>query len=477
MSIRVIYDYIIAGAGPAGLTCAWILAKNGYKCLVIERENTIGGCHRVRRVNGYFCEHGPRIYATAYLNFLDLLSDMNIDYTELFTPYNFSVGSISTQNANSFSTHEIVSLVRTWLYGTFISKNYHKNTSVLQFAHENKFSHKAVKTLDRLCRLSDGAGVERYTLFEFLELFNQNALYTILQPKLPNDIGLMKQWKQSLDKTKCVDFLFEHSIESVNENTNTSSSVVTDRGSTFHYTQGCILALPPRALSKIYPVYIQFEKHTRYEVYIPVLFHYDRELSLPSQHGSSDSSDWELASIVLTDYMKFQHPNSKTVISCCITNTNAISRFTNKTANQSTKAEMIEEMFRQLKVQYPELPNPTVTILSPGVFYNSLKQKWDTKDDAYIRPIESLQPFIPFDIPNTHKVYTVGTHTGQHFYDFTSMESAVTNGIELCKRILPSRCIGSYLPTIKTPVTIDGIVFVFTCVLVVYLISRTKFFM
>ena len=37
------YDYLIVGSGLFGSTCAYELNKKGYKCLVIEKRNHIGG--------------------------------------------------------------------------------------------------------------------------------------------------------------------------------------------------------------------------------------------------------------------------------------------------------------------------------------------------------------------------------------------------------------------------------------------------
>ena len=42
MSKDYAYDAIIIGAGPAGIACAYTLAKNGKSTLVIERGNTPG---------------------------------------------------------------------------------------------------------------------------------------------------------------------------------------------------------------------------------------------------------------------------------------------------------------------------------------------------------------------------------------------------------------------------------------------------
>ena len=75
------FDYTIIGAGPSGLTLALYLAKLNKKVLLIEREESMGGCHGVRRVNGLFTEHGPRIILDNYFSFMDILSEMNIKFT------------------------------------------------------------------------------------------------------------------------------------------------------------------------------------------------------------------------------------------------------------------------------------------------------------------------------------------------------------------------------------------------------------
>ena len=81
-------DYTIIGAGPCGLTVAWILSNYGKKCVIIDREDSIGGCHRVRRTKeGYFTEHGPRIYINNFVCFIALLKDMGIDFYDIFVPY------------------------------------------------------------------------------------------------------------------------------------------------------------------------------------------------------------------------------------------------------------------------------------------------------------------------------------------------------------------------------------------------------
>ena len=44
----IIYDYIIIGSGPAGLTFATLADKND-KIMIIDKDKVIGGCHKVNR--------------------------------------------------------------------------------------------------------------------------------------------------------------------------------------------------------------------------------------------------------------------------------------------------------------------------------------------------------------------------------------------------------------------------------------------
>jgi phytoene dehydrogenase-like protein len=76
--------YVIVGAGPSGLTLAYLLGRSGKQCVVIDRETVIGGCHRVLRVDGLFTEHSPRVYLSSYINFAWLLKEMGIE--SIFSP-------------------------------------------------------------------------------------------------------------------------------------------------------------------------------------------------------------------------------------------------------------------------------------------------------------------------------------------------------------------------------------------------------
>ena len=61
-----IYDYVIVGAGFFGSICAYELNKQGYKCLVIEKRDHIGGnCFTDERDNIHIHKYGPHIFHTS----------------------------------------------------------------------------------------------------------------------------------------------------------------------------------------------------------------------------------------------------------------------------------------------------------------------------------------------------------------------------------------------------------------------------
>ena len=60
------YDYIIVGSGFFGSICAYELAKQGNKCLVLEKRNHVGGnCYTENKDNINIHTYGPHIFHTS----------------------------------------------------------------------------------------------------------------------------------------------------------------------------------------------------------------------------------------------------------------------------------------------------------------------------------------------------------------------------------------------------------------------------
>lgn len=463
------YDYIIIGAGPSGLTLAYKLGKIGKKCLLVDRNETVGGCHRVTRVNGLFTEHGPRVYSSTYLNTSKILSEMGTSFQETFVPYLFSISTIQGKSISYFRFKELMILFWEFVKMTF-GGVVATAISVKEFADLHNFSEKAKSYLDNVCRLTDGADSSKYPLYKFLQLVNQQFFYNLYQPNKPNDVGLFHIWKNAIIETKNVDFLLSTNVEKIVMNNEKVSSIIgSSLGNIVEFEcKNVILCVPPNAMEKILDNsslndvfekdFSKFVQNNSYNQYIPITFHWDTEVKLPDVWGFPES-EWGIAFIVLSNYMKFGDVRSKTVISTCVTKPKSISSVIGKTADECNQEEMIAEVFRQLQIAFPDLPSATFSILDPHVYKTD--SEWVNTDSAYVETTK--QQFLS-QSGKISNLYNVGTQNGFSDYEFTSMESAVTNALTFLKKTQTeySRM------EIKSPVTLVYVLRIIAIIIVLW---------
>lgn len=478
------YDLIIIGAGPAGLALAQCYLKINNKILIIDKESDIGGCHRVRRVynnnlNEYlFTEHGPRIYSDTYKVFMSLLKDMNLDFYDLFVKYNFQIAQIGGETVWSTLNYKELFVFALEYFKLLFDDNYGINLSMKSFLLKNKFSEKSINLIDRICRLTDGASIDKYTLNEFLQLFNQQILYNLYQPKSPNDIGLFDLWKKYLLKNN-VDFLLNSKVTQLIANDNKIESIIVNNEKI--YCNKLIIATPPLNIVELleksnnnliknsfgdFDKLKAWAKYTAYIDYISVTFHWNTKLDLPKVYGFPKTS-WGIAYIVLSDYMTFNESTSQTVISAAITIVDKRSRTLNKTANQcDDKNEIINEIFNQLKESFPNLPLPTISLLSPGIYYDKDLEKWTSIDTAYVLNVQDFN--LDFSSKTISNLFNVGTHNNKSIYKFTSLESTVTNAVKL-SHLLDTR-LSKIFPITSSLTTRDFIItfIIFICIIFLY---------
>ena len=484
------YDLVIIGAGPSGLALAQASSSIGKKILIIDRENQIGGSHRVRRVKQgnelLFTEHGPRIYTTAYKNFINLLKEMNSDFFNLFTPYNFTISAISGETVfNALTKRELFKLFINFIYLIF-NDDYGNNTTMKTFLEENNFSKKSTELINRICRLTDGAGIEKYTLNEFLQLVNQQSLYKIYQPKLPNDIGLFKIWKSYLEK-KNVEFLLSSEVEELllnDDKTSIKNIKIKNNSQLSISAKKFVMAVPPINMVKIieksnddvknafgdFNMLKKWSIDNAYIDYISITLHWDSVLVLPKVYGFP-KTDWGVCFIILSDYMKFEETNSKTVISTAITFIDRVSKNNNKTANECSESELMGELYNQLLESFPSIPKPNFSILSPGVKFDTVNKKWFSEDTAFISSSNAHK--LSYESETVKNLYNVGTHNGRQNYKFTTLESAVSNSLELSKILYPElKEKYKTVELLSISKIIIKIIFIILTILIIYLIYR-----
>lgn len=464
------YDYVIIGGGPTGMTLAWYLSRY-FKVALIDENIYIGGCHGVDRHDDLFSEHGPRIYIDNYLMFIDLLKEMDINFYDYFTQYQFGITNIGGNITDHISIKEMLKL----LWGFLRMNKSYREITLEEFLNKKNFTVRAKDYFDRLCRLTDGGGIDQYTLYNFYQLINQNFFYKIYQPKHPNDIGIFNLWKNKLVDRGVDIYLDTKVIEIENINNNVTSVITNNKRNMRINGNKFIFAIPPYSLSKImekshnrffrdsFGSYLNFRswsEKTNYITYIPVMLHWKDKLSLKKKWGFPASS-WGIGHIVLSDYMNFNNPKSKTVISTVITRPNTKNKF-GLTANESSdKNYIIKEVLQQLREHFDNLPEPDYAIMTQN-YYDNSKKEWISKHTGFMT---TKYGYInPKSVIFTN-LYTCGPHNGKSDYSFTSVEASVVNAIDLVNDLL-SEFNYSKIP-IKSGYTIFTLI---NCILLIILL-------
>jgi hypothetical protein len=359
----------------------------------------------------------------------DVLNHMEIKWDDIFTPYHFQFTTIGGETVwKTLNRKELFAFVKAYI--TFIiDKSHGSKITMLEFCTENAFSDNAKEMIDRICRLTDGAPIEKYTLREFICLFDQEVFYKLYQPKAPNDTHLFRKWKNYLENTGLVGFQTNTTVTDIQMNANTVTSIATQTQQRID-AKAFVFAIPPQSLVKINNSSLvfgsnlqKFANDTKYLEYISLTLHYKTQLSLPKVYGFPKSS-WGVAYVQTTDFTKLEETSSQTVLSVTLTKPDAVSKYSNKRAQECTSNELTNDILQQLRESFPYLSDPDIIV------YNPIKS-----DTAFVG---TTHGYMDFQSPVANNAYTLGTHNGAHLYQFTSMESAVTNAIALGHHLFPS---------------------------------------
>jgi len=430
------YDYIIVGAGPTGLTLSWFLANKGKKCLLIESQSHIGGCHGVYRQDGLFSEHAPRIYTEKYQVLNYILKDMGHEWNDIFVQFEFPIVKLIKIFLPKVSIREILIFTKS-LIESKIDDNYGRDISVETYLTENKFSDDLKHLINMFCKTTDGGDYFRYSLYELLQAFPITKYYL---PRRPNDVLLFKLWRKSLDDTNLVDIKLNTHIKKLNfsRSKNLITSVSDSRG-IIHKAENVILALPPKQMMDILDAsnckdafgdYLELKSwstSTNYDLYISMTLHWDTKIDLTELVGWVYGI-WGIFGFIMSDYMNFDDKRSKTVFSLTLINPSVISPYIGFDSYHCPPSMLKNEVIRQMR-EIVKFPDPLV-VISPDISFN---KTWSTNITSYIHIPRSGDLDQNSYISN---LFNCGTHNGYSRYAFTSMETACSNALYLSEKMI-----------------------------------------
>ena len=457
------YDYVLVGSGPSSLTLALYLSTLGKKIIILEKDSVLGGCHHVKRVNGLFSEHGPRVYNGCYVNFARLLKDFNIgEWDDFFKCYDFSIkDSISTI---PFNLYEFVIFAWYFLRYAFVKKT----KTMKEFMDEFSFRKNTKIYIDRYCRLLDGGDLNKMTVYEFFETINQVAPHNSYQPKYANDHNksFLMKWIDRLKKLgveirnnttiKMNDIIGLGSDELRLKLTNSNNDIIR--------CKNLILCIPPRDLREYADLFNNKEQFnhlasiSNYINYISLSFHWKRKQKILHKWGFTELP-WGILYIVLSDYFIEDTSDSVDIISLAISITD-VKGFNGKSANESTREEVIEEAFKQLKTVQSELEIYDAVIFNHET-YDQKERKWKMYNTAFIDTGEHIASETKY-----FNVFNCGAHNGNGVTPFTTLEAAVQNAIVLYNKLEKDNIALLEPSTLKEFIILFCIAIIMICLLI-----------
>lgn len=427
------YDYIIIGGGPTGLTLGYILSKNNYKILLIEKESILGGCWKSDYVqNKYFTEHSPRVLSNGII--YNLFNNMNYKYKDRIID-TYGNKYLTTLKIFGFILREFTFFDKLKLLLKVIQSIFSKgdNMTVCEWAEKNNISNRGKKGLEVLSiiianspnkllvsELFGSISENNNFLFEFKQFKDNMEWINIIENKI-------KEYGGNIMKNVEINKLnySNKNITSINFNNNIFTA------------DNYILSLPPIALNKIlsnsnlknnfiedmdkwvedsYYISFGFQIHFKYKPYD----------ILDKGWCYTCMNDYNLIIIPTSKYVE-EYTKDKDIVevwSCTIVDTSVFIKHIGKTVDEMTKEEIINDIIKILNLNNNSNNEQFIITYSDGL--HNKNGRWYSKDSAF-----SVGKSGTLNTKgNINNLYTVGPH---NMRGITTINKAIHSAIYFLK--------------------------------------------
>lgn len=385
--------YIIVGSGPTGLSLAYVLSLNNIDVEIIESDDKLGGSWNSEWIdNKYFSENSPRVYLNS-TNINKLISHIGMTKDDFQTIYgnffekNYKVVSFIFKYFNFYDYF-------IFLFSFFKYTIYTADITVNDWFNMSSLSNQGKKAITIVSILL-GDRPDKTNINDF---FGFLSFGTVTQMKEPN------KWRDLIEryltKKGNVTILKETRVTGIEQHNSKFTLLV--KNTNYGYDDkrmGDKVFLCTQS-NGLYPILINSSPTIRNN-WMPIdkmkewsnntfysgfgfQIHFDKIVHFKNEWCWSCNGDWTVIILPVSNWLKkySNDPDIKTVWSCCIVDMDTKSKRINKTANECTHDEVIDECFFQIKDKY-KIPSPKITTTSSGL--QKINNKWISKNTGYTK--------------------------------------------------------------------------------------------
>lgn len=437
------YDYVVVGLGPTGITIGLHLLQTNKKVLFIEADESVGGCWKTSYTEqGYFTEHSPKVLSkTGTKTFNKLLDYIEVDpqYKDLYLYSHYS--SVLKHIIKHFTLYDICKFI-IYLILYLIALN-DKNITVDDWTNEQNLSQKSKIFINILCITISNTN-DKLTMHSFFQFMIKKYRYFINLNQLLNTREWLNKAYQKLKNNNNFKFLFNTSVESLNFNNNKINYLITNTKQHI-YATSFILCTPLRSVYKIMKVSNEpnwfksinmFKYFTDKSSYTGIGFqlHYDKVIEIDKSWCWSCFGDWKVIVIDKTHLLKTISFDKtiKQVLSCVIVDLDTKSKYLRKSVNECESVkEIVDEGVRQMYLKMDKLTHTPKKVTYSDNIIRTCDFGWESKDSSFSHSMGS----IPWK-GKIHNLYSVGPHNTD---EVVIIDTAIDNAILFSNKILKTK--------------------------------------
>lgn len=434
----MMYDYVIVGGGPTGITLATMLANTKHKTLLLESEHSLGGNWKIdwdQNTNQYMTEHSPKVLFLSNHYFFQLLQKIGAtSHNNTHNIYgkfgNLNIVKSFLKHMSFMDTLKLTSVTLSYFLNPNGFKYYQ---SIKEWAHENHISEKGIGFLKVMAIISSNT-YDKVCMGAFIEfaVIDPGIFFDLVYLNRPND--WIKQAYRYIFSHDNMNIILRTKITSIDD----VQGIVRDESGNTYMGKNIILATPLQVCYEIiqrssidlksnwFKSMNSFKRFVDKSTYIGLGFqlHFTEKVTIPSEWCWSCFNDWTVIILEksIEQDMLSRDPKVKCVWSCVVVDLDTKSKRINKTANEcDTMDEIIEESIDQINKQRQiPIPKPYKTTYHHNIVRKN--NKWDTINSSYANAVGR----VPYQGKKVKNVFMVGPH---NLGSLTTIEHAIKSAV------------------------------------------------